>query len=110
MGTALSSLVLLAGAVATLRAEAVLARHRAESSADLAALAGAARIGVGGMPCMSAIAVAHANDAAVRTCRVRLNPHQRAGVVLVTVACTVRFPAIGARTVTARARAARLPP
>jgi len=42
------ALVMLVGFLGVARTQAVLARHRAGAAADLAALAGAGRIGVGG--------------------------------------------------------------
>jgi Putative Flp pilus-assembly TadE/G-like len=58
------------GTFAAGRGAAVIARHRAESAADLAALAGAGRIGIGGDPCAAAAAIA----AGLTSCEVRLGP------------------------------------
>ncbi|HZC71212.1 MAG TPA: Rv3654c family TadE-like protein [Jatrophihabitans sp.] len=101
-------LMTMAGA-ATVRALAVLARHRAEASADLAALAAAGRIGVGGDACEAAARVAGRNAARLRTCTVQLAPDGRSGTVSVSVALTARLPLVGSRQVVATARAAREP-
>jgi secretion/DNA translocation related TadE-like protein len=79
---------------------AVLARHRASSAADLAALAGADRaLGrTDGAPCSAAGAVARANQAALTSCAV-----SRDGAVSVEVA--VRLPPPWHRLGVARARA-----
>ena len=47
------------------------ARHRAESAADLAALAGAVSARDGGEPCAAAAEVARHNDSALFECMVR---------------------------------------
>lgn len=104
------AVVLAVGLFVLVRSLAVLARHRAETAADLAALAAASRIGVGGDPCTSAGAVAAANGATVSSCLVRLGPGGRSGTVRVEVRAEADLPVVGARTVTARARAGRLPP
>lgn len=100
-------LVVVAG-VGTVRALAVLARHHAESSADLAALAAAADIGVGGRPCIDAAEVARENGASLRSCQLRLDADGRSGTVVVQVSYSIRLPAVGPREVLASARAARL--
>lgn len=102
-------LVALAAVAAVLRCEAVLARHRAESAADLAALAAASRIGAGDEPCAAARVVAEANDARLRSCRAWPAPDGRSGTVAVTVRIGVRLPVVGLRQVSASARAGRLP-
>jgi secretion/DNA translocation related TadE-like protein len=104
---ACSALVLLIGVATSLRAAAVLARHRAESAADFAALAAAGRIGVGGDSCAAAAALAAANGAALVRCRPRLGPDGRSGIVDVSVSLAVRLPVLGAARVTATARAGR---
>lgn len=101
-------LVLLAGSAAVLRTEAVLARHRAESAADLAALAAANRIGVGTDYCAAARRIAAADGAVLDRCRTDLAADGRSGTVMVRVHASVRLPVVGARTVTASARAGRL--
>jgi secretion/DNA translocation related TadE-like protein len=101
-------LMSIAGAV-TVRTLAVLARHRAETSADLAALAGAGQIGVGGRACAAAARVAARNGARLRTCVVRLAPDGRSGTVSVRVEMAARLPIVGSREILATARAAREP-
>lgn len=102
-------LAVVAG-VGTARGLAVLARHRAESAADLAALAAAGQIGVSEHECAAARQVAAQNGAALHQCSLRLSPDGRSGMVSVAVSLPVRLPIIGAQTVAATARAARLPP
>ena len=101
------ALVMLVGFLGVARTQAVLARHRADAAADLAALAGAGRIGVGGDVCGVASALAAANGAAVGSCAVRLAADGRSGTVRVQVAITVHLPIAGTRTVIASARAGR---
>jgi secretion/DNA translocation related TadE-like protein len=101
-------LVLLAGSAAMLRTEAVLARHRAETAADLAALAAAGRIGVGADYCAAARQIASADGAELGRCRIALDADGRSGTVTVRVRANVHLPVVGARTVTASARAGRL--
>lgn len=103
------TLVMLLAAAATVRGLAVLARHRAEAGADLAALAGAARIGVGGDVCGTARVFAVRNGARLAGCLVRLAADGRSGTVAVRVALPVRLPLVGMRVVVASARAAREP-
>jgi secretion/DNA translocation related TadE-like protein len=100
-------LLLLLGAIATLRAAAVLARHRAEAAADVAALAAAGQLGTGREPCAMAEWVARRNGATLDSCRVRADPAERGGVVDVVVSRAVRLPGIGVATVRASARAGR---
>ena len=100
-------LLFLAGAVASARTEAVLARHRAETAADLAALAAATRLGTGGDPCAAAQPIAAANGARLAGCRVRPAPGGRGGTVDVSVAVAVQLPVIGSRQVLATGRAGR---
>jgi secretion/DNA translocation related TadE-like protein len=95
--------------VATARGLAVLARHRAESAADLAALAAAGQIGVNDQGCAVAAQVARDGGGTLRTCLVRLAGDGRSGTVSVRVTVTVRLPIVSAQTVSASARAARLP-
>lgn len=102
--------VCVAGVV--LAGVAVVARHRAATAADMAALAGASALArnesapdsaAGGTACAIANAVALANDAIVISC------HLAANVVEVTA--SVRIPALGLLgglgldSVSARARA-----
>jgi secretion/DNA translocation related TadE-like protein len=86
---------------------AVVARHRAASAADLAALAGADRsLGrAAGDPCRAAAGVVRANAAALSGCRVESDGS-------VTVEVRVRLPSPWSRlgTAAAKARAGRAPP
>ena len=75
---------------------ALVARHRADRAADLAALAGAATLQAGGDGCTAAIRSAAAQGARVTSCQVA-----DATTVLVAVAVDVVGPA---------ARWGRLPP
>ncbi len=95
---------------ATIRGLAVLARHRAESGADLAALAAAVAVGTGGRPCASAARVAAGNGGRLRRCAVVFGPDGRSGTADVRVAVDITLPWVGRRQVIASARAARLPP
>jgi secretion/DNA translocation related TadE-like protein len=99
-------MLVVAMAVA-LRGSAVLARHRAETAADLAALAAAGQIGVGADVCDAAARVAAANGALLQRCVPQLDPGGREGTVSVEVAITVHLPVAGVRLVSASARAAR---
>jgi secretion/DNA translocation related TadE-like protein len=101
------ALVMLLGYLGVARTETVLARHRADAAADLAALAAAGRLGVGTDVCDAASELAAANGAAVRSCSVRLAADGRSGTVRIQVAVTVQLPFAGARTVVASARAGR---
>ena len=103
------ALVVLVATVVVLRSLAVLARHRAEAGADLAALAAAAEIGVSGRSCAAAGRIAARNGVHLRSCRLTLDPSGRSGTVVVKVTLQVRLPLLGADSVTASARAARLP-
>jgi secretion/DNA translocation related TadE-like protein len=104
---AVSSLLLVVAGVVTVRGLAVLARHRAESAADLAALAAAARIGLGGAPCAAAGPIAAANGAGLRSCAAHLSADGRSGEVLVRVVLRAHLPGVGGREVVASARAGR---
>ena len=104
-----AALVLAIGVLVLVRGLAVLARHRAETAADFAALAAANRIGLGGDPCAAAREIAAANDAALRSCTVSLGAGGRTGTVRVEVVAQADLPVVGERSVTARARAGRLP-
>lgn len=107
--TVTGALLLVVGTVAVGRTAAVLARHRADAAADLAALAAAGRIGVGGNPCAEARRLAELNSATMRKCRATLDSGGRSGTVEVEVTASVRLPFAGSRTVHASARAGRLP-
>lgn len=103
------ALLLVVAEVATLRTAAVVARHRAESAADLAALAAAQHIGVDDGPCAAAAQVAVANGARLQRCTVALAADGRSGTVLARVELSVHLPVAGSRKVLASARAGRLP-
>jgi secretion/DNA translocation related TadE-like protein len=103
------ALLMVVAGVATIRGLAVLARHRAESAADLAALAAAGRIGVADDECAAAARIARRNSARVLSCRLRLAPDGRSGTVFISIGLTARLPAVGIRRVVATARAAREP-
>jgi len=100
-------LVALAGSAAMLRTEAVLARHRVESAADLAALAAAGRIGVGTDYCAAARRIASADGAVLDHCVPALDAGGRSGTVTVRVRASVHLPVVGTRSVTATALAGR---
>jgi secretion/DNA translocation related TadE-like protein len=102
------ALLVTVAVAGTLRTEAVLARHRAESAADLTALAAAGQIGVTPAVCPSAARTAAANGATVLGCVPALDPGGRSGTVTVRVALIVHLPVVGAREVVATARAGRL--
>lgn len=102
------ALLMVVATVATLRGLAVLARHRAEAGADLAALAAAEQIGLGDRACAAATEVARRNGGRLRSCRLRLAADGRSGTVDVAVEHPVRLPIVGTRTVVATARAGRL--
>jgi secretion/DNA translocation related TadE-like protein len=103
-----SALVLAISCVAVLQTLAVLARHRADAVADLAALAGAQRIGLGTDPCAAARRVAGENSATLTACSTSLDPAGRTGTIAIRLHSEVSLPLVGHRWVTARARAGRL--
>ncbi len=76
----------------------VAAHRRAQSAADLSALAGAAALQDGGDPCLSAGAIARRNGAALRSCAVD------GWEVTVAVTSTVQLPG-EAMELSARGRA-----
>lgn len=102
------ALLLVVTEVAVVRTAAVVARHRAESAADLAALAAAQHIGIDDGQCAAAALVATANGARLRDCAVHLDAGGRSGTVLARVVLHIRLPVAGARDVVASARAGRL--
>jgi secretion/DNA translocation related TadE-like protein len=104
------ALLLVIAYAEVLRGAAVLARHRAESTADLAALAAAGRIGVGAAPCTAAERIAAANSATLADCYAILAADGRTGTVFVRVQLNARLAVVGSVQVTATARAGRLPP
>ncbi|MDX6275440.1 MAG: hypothetical protein QOJ92_2650 [Frankiales bacterium] len=103
-----AGLLLLAVLVALGLGSVTLARHRAQSAADLAALAAADRLGRGpaGEPCRVASQVAAANGVRVESCT------EQQESVLVVVTRRARLPRLlgGGLTVRAGARAGREPP
>lgn len=101
------ALLLTVAFASTLRATAVVARHRAEAAADLAALAAAGQIGVSDRGCAAAERIAAANGASVRRCVPALAADGRSGTVTVWLAVPVRLPVVGSRDVLASARAGR---
>ncbi|HEY3736216.1 MAG TPA: Rv3654c family TadE-like protein [Jatrophihabitans sp.] len=104
------SLLALVTVAATMRSAAILARHRAESAADLAALAAATGLGRTADPCSLAYTVAALNGAEVSNCTVEAAEAAQAGSVRVWVTRELHLPILGTRQVTARARAARVAP
>lgn len=106
---ACSLAVLAFGYAVTTIGLAVLGRHRADAAADLAALAAAGRIGVGGDPCAAARVIAAANHATLTGCATSLDPPGRSGTVTVRVRVPAHLPLVGATATTATSRAGRLP-
>jgi secretion/DNA translocation related TadE-like protein len=104
------ALVLAVACTAALRAQAVLARHRAEAAADLAALAAAGQIGLSVEVCRVAADIAAANHATIQQCVPKLDPGGRSGTVVIRVVVRLQLPVVGAESVTASARAGRAPP
>ena len=102
---ALAGLLAVLGTAAVLVGGAVVARHRASTAADLAALAAAGRA-VFGDPaaCATAARVARANAAELEGCVVRPE-----AVVEVRVQVPVRFGPLGSFAAHARARAGPAP-
>ncbi len=97
---AVLALIALAVGVALAYGTAVVGRHRAETAADLAALAAAVRVPEGpAAACGTAATVAARNGGVVRACRVA------GGDVEVVVSRSVRLAGLGRRTAVARARA-----
>ena len=103
------ALLLVVAEVATVRTAAVVARHRAESAADLAALAAAQHIGIDDGLCAAAARVALANGARLQGCAPQLAADGRSGTVVARVVLSVHLPVAGSRQVVASARAGRLP-
>lgn len=101
------ALLLLIGYASVLRSAAVLARHRVEAAADLAALAAAGRIGIGDDICAAARRLAARNGAQLAGCTPALGADGRSGTVTVQVQLPVRLAGLGAREVRASARAGR---
>jgi secretion/DNA translocation related TadE-like protein len=103
---ALSGVLAAIGVAAVLVGSAVVARHRATTAADLAALAAAEQAVRGGDgPCAVAAAVARANGAGLTACAV-----EGSAVVDVAVDVAVRLGPLGVRHAAARARAGPVAP
>lgn len=103
---ALAGLLAVLGAAVVLVGAALVARHRATTAADLAALAGAGRAVLGDPdPCLAAARIAAANDGVADRCTLRPG-----AVVEVQVHVTVRLGPVGGFHAGARARAGPAPP
>lgn len=107
---ACTSLLMLVATISVLRSTAILARRRAETAADFAALAAAVRIGVATDECAAAGPITAANGAVLVGCELRTSPDGRSGTVAVRVRVDARLPIVGTVSSTATARAARDPP
>ena len=109
-GSATVWVLVLCGVLATvgmavvLTGAAVVARHRAGTAADLAALAGATRAVQGADACAEAARLAAANAAELTGCEVE--PGSR---VRVTVSVPVVLGRLGVFSATGRARAGPVP-
>jgi secretion/DNA translocation related TadE-like protein len=103
---ALSGVLAAVSLAVVLVGSAVVARHRASTAADLAALA-AAGSAVAGRPDACAVAgrVAAANSAVLASCVA-----EGAGVVRIRVNVAVRLGPLGVHSATGRARAGPVPP
>lgn len=104
-----AALLVLVALIIVIRSSATLARHRAETAADAAALAAAGQIGVSASPCAAASRVAAANGAALRSCQLNLAPNARSGQVAVIVGVDITLPVVGHQEAIGRARAQRDP-
>ncbi|MEX5719419.1 Rv3654c family TadE-like protein [Geodermatophilus maliterrae] len=103
---ALAGVLAAVGLAAVLVGAAVVARHRAGSAADLAALAAASRAVVGDpAACTTADEVAQVNGAGLTACTVG-----DGAVVEVSVEVGVRLGPLGTRRATATARAGPVRP
>ncbi|MCZ2836239.1 Rv3654c family TadE-like protein [Modestobacter sp. VKM Ac-2985] len=103
---ALAGLLALLGAATLLVGAAVVARHRATSAADLAALAAAGRAVLGDpAACTVAQEIAAANSATLDSCQV-----DAGAVVEVHLHVPVRLGPLGVLDAPARARAGPAPP
>ncbi|TFV57947.1 UNVERIFIED_ORG: pilus assembly protein TadE [Bacillus sp. AZ43] len=97
---AVSTVLSAIGVAAVLAGSAVVARHRATTAADLAALAGAVRGLQGADACGASAELAEANGAELTGCRVGAGQ-----TVEVAVSVPVRLGGLGVFAATARARA-----
>ncbi len=106
---ACAALLMTFAVLTSVRSLAVLARHRAESAADLAALAAAGQIGIDETGiCPAAGKAAEANRAVLRSCAAEIAPSGRSGAVRVRVSLSFELPLLGERSATATARAGRI--
>lgn len=102
----LSAVLVTVAAAAVLMGTGIVARHRAVTAADLAALAGASRAVVGdAAPCAAAAEIAAANGAELAGCE--LEP---GSIVSVEVRVDLRLGRLGEREAVGRARAGPVPP
>lgn len=102
----LAAVLGLVAVAAVLAGAAVVARHRAGSAADLAALAAAGRAVIGdASACSAADDVAQANAAELTGCRIGAG-----SVVAVEVRVPVRLGPLGVHAAVGRARAGPVPP
>jgi secretion/DNA translocation related TadE-like protein len=95
-------LLALATIAATMRSAAILARHRAETAADFAALAAATRL-ASADPCGVATATAAANGARLELCQ------PEGETVRIEVSRTFTISGLADRRASAHARAGLLP-
>lgn len=105
-------LVLTVALFIGLRSTAVVARHRAEMAADLAALAAAQGIGIDASTtqmCRRGARIADDNGARLQKCTVRLEPSARSGSVQVVATVAVHIAGLGTEQAVARAEARRDP-
>jgi secretion/DNA translocation related TadE-like protein len=104
-----SILVLTLTVAVLLRTAGILARHRAETAADLAALAAATSIGHSEQTCRAAGLIAAENRATLVACSSVLSVDGRSGTVTVGVDVRAQLLGWGVVRATASARAGRLP-
>lgn len=88
---------------------AVALRHKAQAAGDLAALAGAGRIGIAGEPCEAARDMAVRNGAELMSCIVELAADGRSGRVDVRVRARARLGGAYESESVTSASAERLP-
>jgi secretion/DNA translocation related TadE-like protein len=100
-----AAVVAVVGSGAVLVGAAVVARHRATTAADLAALAAAVHAVEGRDACAGAATIASANAAELTACTT-----SPGAVVDVTVGVPVRLGRLGVVTATASARAGPVTP
>ncbi|MCA0144738.1 Rv3654c family TadE-like protein [Blastococcus sp. LR1] len=101
----LSAVLVTVAAAAVLSSLGVVARHRAATAADLAALAGASRAVVGDPdPCAAAAETAAANGAELTGCEL-----EAGSIVSVEVRVALPLGRLGTHDARARARAGPVP-